>query len=770
MKHLYRLLLTILAFVWADVAWAQDNTNDSFKDGFDSFEQGVYWFNDTQYFASKMYFERAIRCFDEHLKEHPQDTLTITILGYSYHNLYFVYRERNQTKEAVECLEKALLYLPEDEIAGRFKMHYYYGQYLLLGDSLSGVEPNYCRAFREYDEAIKYDFDFKEDTARLPLFKDALYEHAYLLFYSYLQSFPDTISVYGNRRNLPEWGTCMGDRQLDRCMDDLNRIIHLEQADSLKTKVDTLALVLLGECYYYREEFDRVTDCYEKSGITPEQLVFMDDIIPIDAFRNSYILQGTNKGEQYEGLLKATAEYWYKHYRLLYDDRACYKDEEMRKTGYKLNWAQIVMGYYIVWGEYEKALDFWYKIKNNFSFDGLLNCYQGLCYEVLGDSLAAEKSGFAADLNPKNRLAHYGLLLSNLNNGTLSANRPSGDTLNAIDTSYYLLGGLSSFYSKDYEAAVEHFSELCVLDSTNTVNYLMLAMCNQFLAENENDSEQKNRFIVNANKYFCKVIDMEESICKFENAPYAYIYLGKPNKAIEVMEQILQTDLVNPEDSLTCFGAHYQAAEVYAKVGKLRKAKMHLKQAFVYCHTPMILSCAENAPLLENIHEYVEDLVEQYRMQQDIAESPIHRTLFVCNIPYKKRGLSNTRTIDTCYINGILVEGMIFDPGADYVKLTTTEARRIGLTINDTIGWTPLVSAFGTIESKPLVSLDSFQIGNIVLENVQAVIDDSPNAQLLIGCTVWNNLTVEMPANKMIIRLTYIKESIEIPEEQEQHR
>ena len=770
----------VLAFIWADVGWAQDDKaieDELLQDTCLSYLTGLYYYNlgDKEFtepshdIASKMYFEMAVRNFEQHEKKHPQHEYTTLFLGQSYYfltllesNIIRVYPEYNT--KVHKYAQKALHYLPQSYTAMRFICY-----------TISGLcyfnEQNNCDAYNAFSQALSYNLDFSSNLSLLEFYKEALYYRSFLLFNSYIQSIPDTISVYGNQKNIPEWATCMGDQQFDRCFDDLNRLINLEQEESDKTQIDTLVLILLGECHFIKGEYEKATDCYEKSGVNPEQLVLLNGPLSISYFMNSYVKQGKGTSKQFENLWKTGAEYWYEHYRFLYMDQACYKNKE----GVMLLYAQNTMAYYLAKGEYAKGLDFWFKIKNNFSFDGTLRCYQGWCRYFLDDVTSAQEDlGFAADLNPKDRLAHFGVLMSNLNNGIFLSSPPMGDTINSIDTLYYLLGGLSSYNEKDYESAKRYYLNMDKLNP-NLDNTFMLAMCYQMLAERENKTEQRDRFEASAEKYFRKVIAEESATGEFSNSPYAYIYIHEPDKAIEVIERILQTNLISTDDSLACWGIHHQAAEVYTKVGELKnrksyvkKAKRHLKKALEYCHSPMILACTEKAPLLTPIHDYVENEVAKYRKQQDLVESSVYRETIVCDIPYKKNGLSNTRTIDSCYINDSLVSNMLFDPGADYVKLTKKEAKRIGITENDYIGWTPLESAFGKLEYKPLVSLDKFQIGDITLENVQAIIDESSNARLLIGCTVWNNLTVEMPANKMIIRLTYVKESIEIPEDKKE--
>ena len=47
---------------------------------------------------------------------------------------------------------------------------------------------------------------------------------------------------------------------------------------------------------------------------------------------------------------------------------------------------------------------------------------------------------------------------------------------------------------------------------------------------------------------------------------------------VESMEQMLKTGfpskISNEDDSLNCFGIHYRAAEIYAKLGSLEKAQL----------------------------------------------------------------------------------------------------------------------------------------------------------------------------------------------------
>ena len=786
MKQLYRIItIFFLAGFWADVAYAQFEDDGiiggvqidtcasfrSFRDGCLNYEDGRDCFIHELYYMSEVYLKNAIRCFEQHLNECPGNVNTMHLLGYSYYMLFHACN----TVTNKEYLEKAILYLPIDDTIARFDMHYYYGQYWLLGGSLSGIEPDYCKAFDEFNKAMAYDIDIEmiPDHNLISIYKSLYYCHASLLFDSYYNNIilPDT-TTYCNEVEQSDWIACIGEQQLDHCMDDLNHIISLN--DSLINVSDTLALVLFGRCCYFKGEYDKATYYYEKSGITPTQLMASFGYETVRCFLDSYYKQEIDDSAHItDDLSDVLFEFWRNNYRLMYMDKSNYKDN----LG---GWSELVKNvliYYYSKEEFEKALDFWFKIRNNFSFDDVLLSYQGLCRYALGDTTAIGDFEFASCLNPQNGMSHLGMTLSNLSKENLSlipsANKAvfldgrdsSYYSVQALglDSLYYLSQGWAHYCQKNYSVAKDYYMQLRKLNPSSD-NLLMLAICYQKLAEQETDPITRKNLFASATRTFREVIDSEETKKSFSSAPYAYLYLGDSQNAIKTMEHILQTgfpsSIQTNDDSLTCYEIHNQAAEIYAQVHQLGKAKRHLKKSFEYCHIPLALNIAQNAPLLAPIQQYVKKEIGRYLIN---FEAPIHRDTIVSDIPFKKNGNSNTRTI-SCIINGIPVDSMLFDPGADYVQLTKAKADKLGVVF---IGWQIVYNADGSPNCQRIVSLDTVRIGNIVLENVQAVINDDPRAPLLVGCTVWNNLKVEMPSpdSKGMIRLTYIKESIEIPED-----
>lgn len=800
----------LLAFFVVDVVHAQyeivpieyelpQDSCLSFQLGYNSYYFGCMEFYYSNYVASRTHFEAAVRYFEDHKNDHLQSDTRL--LGYSYYYLFSICHILDKTENIGYYLKQALLYLHEDPIM-ESQAHCHYGEYLLWGDSLLGIEPDYCGALQEFDKAIKYNnMDFRDNSAIFQNYKIALSRHSMLLFNSYVNNkqgkhsgFNAPLYLYNvpldlhmihvphnpkheqqhgfiDNENILACDTCIGEQELDRCIDDLILLINLEHPKSEKRLIDTIALFLLGECYYYKDEYEKATDYYEKSGITPAQLVDLNGIKSVGLFLVSYLEQGKDNYEQYLPLLETFFESCRNNPDLLetffelcrnnhnpdYDQQ--YRD--VANDNNPANEAHIKMFQYICQEKYENALDYWFKIKNNFSFDYMLLMDQALCHICLGDFSAISDFTFAFEMMNREGLINDFFLSEDFSNGNDSP-------FIIIKSSLFDLAAYICYIEGNSAAAKAAKDYYLNLDQYNPNNKFMLAMCYKDMAENEHDPKMKNNLKNQSEEYFCDVINKEKSMKKFTKSPYAYLFLNEPDSAVVVMEYILKTELpshiLNEMDSLYCHDLHFEAAEIYAQVGNIKKAEYHLAKSLEYSSVPIMLAYTLNSPLLAPIQTFVEKEVDWHKKRFDISESRIRKDTIVCDIPFN-RNTDYTKTVN-CVINGEPIDDMLFDPGADKIQLTQAKAKGIGITTDDIIGTVKTKSANGEIVKKQLVSLKKVEIGDIVLENVQAYIDENNNAPLLLGCTVWNNLKVEMPSpvNKGMIRLTYIKESVEIPE------
>lgn len=405
--------------------------------------------------------------------------------------------------------------------------------------------------------------------------------------------------------------------------------------------------------------------------------------------------------------------------------------------------AHEAMSYYVINKMPEAGLDFWFGIKNNFSYDNTLLLYQSLCRWMLEDTTCFDNTLFAAHLN-----------------------RQLSDEL--------LVGLSAYYYHADYDLAIQYYLKLLYQERTPIV-LLQLAMSYQLKGEDEADSTQKAINLDLAKRYFQELLEIENQTSQFECAPYAYYYLNQPDKALVSMAFILQKQkdmelFLPPSDSLdfVYYSNYIEAAEIYTLLNKYYQARRFLRKAFTYYCTPTELFITERKPLLSPIHKTVKEIAKKYYSKQDNYSSPIQRDTISCDIPFSKFSTNSTKSLK-CTINGIMIDNALFDPGADYVQIpkeTTDQMIANGiLTSDDFIGQIQLSTFSGKDENYQLISLKSVELGRIKLTNVQAVIAHNDNAPPILGCTVWNNLQIQMPSpnDKRKIHLTYIKESISEP-------
>lgn len=107
-------------------------------------------------------------------------------------------------------------------------------------------------------------------------------------------------------------------------------------------------------------------------------------------------------------------------------------------------------------------------------------------------------------------------------------------------------------------------------------------------------------------------------------------------------------------------------------------------------------------------------------------------------------------------VNGLNLD-FVFDTGASDISLSAAEAtvmvRQGKITEDDVVGQARFSDANGDVSVGTVVILKTVQIGDIVLENVEATVVDNIQAPLLLGQTAlakfgkvtidYNNYTIE---------------------------
>lgn len=100
----------------------------------------------------------------------------------------------------------------------------------------------------------------------------------------------------------------------------------------------------------------------------------------------------------------------------------------------------------------------------------------------------------------------------------------------------------------------------------------------------------------------------------------------------------------------------------------------------------------------------------------------------------------------------------IFDTGASIISISKLEfailVKNHTISEDDILGYTYVKDATGNVSKVLKLNLKKVQIGDKVLENVEAVIEPNPKADLLLGQAALSRFgRVEIDYNKQIIRL-----------------
>ena len=243
---------------------------------------------------------------------------------------------------------------------------------------------------------------------------------------------------------------------------------------------------------------------------------------------------------------------------------------------------------------------------------------------------------------------------------------------------------------------------------------------------------------------FKKVIELDTIPSGGSCAHYAYHFIGQDEKAIEFLNKILADD----SDRM---GNYYDAACLYAIMGRSTEAISYLRQAFELGYRRFAHIVADHdLDSIRNLTEF-KSLIEEYkaRHEKEIASdqssvvsaadttSAINGTV---EIPFTR---DNGVTKVKCAINDLPLH-FVFDTGAADVTLSLVEAnfmlKNDYIKPADIIGAARYVDANGDITEGTVVNLRRVNFGGLELDNVRASVVRNQKAPLLLGQSVLGRL------------------------------
>ena len=368
------------------------------------------------------------------------------------------------------------------------------------------------------------------------------------------------------------------------------------------------------------------------------------------------------------------------------------------------------------------------------------------CYDDLGDydkALEYCNQAIALDSVKANYLYEKANILDNAGRTQEAIKTMSDYIANTPDepAGYYQRGWFKD-HSGDIEGALEDYTMAITLQPNVAYAYLNRGVLYRLKGEN-----------AKAESDFKQVVRLdsipEEAECSF----YAYYYLGQKDKAIEILNTILDKDKK---------GNCYDAACLYSVMGEKEKALSYLRQSledgyrrFAHIKRDRDLNNIRNTEEFKVLmKEYEEKHLQEIAADADGDDSAYE--LKVEEIPFTKEGgVCKVK----CAINGLPLH-FIFDTGATDVSISSVEATFMAkndfLSSSDIIGKQNYQTADGNITEGTVINLKDVKLGSLHLNNIKASVVRNQAAPLLLGQSVLSKLgKIEIDNTKKVLRITH---------------
>lgn len=368
------------------------------------------------------------------------------------------------------------------------------------------------------------------------------------------------------------------------------------------------------------------------------------------------------------------------------------------------------------------------------------------CYDDLGDydkALEYCNQAIALDSVKTNYLYEKANILDNAGRTQEAIKTMSDYIANTPDepAGYYQRGWFKDHFG-DIEGALEDYTMAITLQPNVAYAYLNRGVLYRLKGEK-----------AKAESDFKQVVRLdsipEEAECSF----YAYYYLGQKDKAIEILNTILDKDKK---------GNCYDAACLYSVMGEKEKALSYLRQSledgyrrFAHIKRDRDLNNIRNTEEFKVLmKEYEEKHLQEIAADADGDDSAYE--LKVEEIPFTKEGgVCKVK----CAINGLPLH-FIFDTGAADVSISSVEATFMAkndfLSSSDIIGKQNYQTADGNITEGTIINLKDVKLGSLHLNNIKASVVRNQAAPLLLGQSVLSKLgKIEIDNTKKVLRITH---------------
>ena len=410
-------------------------------------------------------------------------------------------------------------------------------------------------------------------------------------------------------------------------------------------------------------------------------------------------------------------------------------------------WSYYLGQVYKGQGEYTKAIE-WYGKANSLNTSDVICQQISICYMLMDDNENALKyidqalNLDSTDLDYRDIRATILYDMGRIDDVVAEYDRILTDAPE-YSTGYYQRGWCK-YLRGEKDEAVEDLTMAIVLSPQSTGFYQIRGSFYREMGKTDL-----------AEADFRKIIELEDSVEKYECVFFAYEGLGENEKAIEALNLYLETDTTDA-------GRYYNAACLYSRMGDKDKALAYLEEALQrgssnFSHMwrdidlKNIRGTSEFKALLEK-YEKQPVKVDKNTGQSNTGE------MQTTEIPFTKEGgVCQVK----CTVNDLPLY-FVFDTGASTVSLSMVEAtfmmKNGYLKPTDVVGRQRYMDANGNVSEGTEVNLRCVKFGESELANVRASVVRNQKAPLLLGQSVLGRLgKIEIDNEANVIRVKYMK-------------
>lgn len=429
---------------------------------------------------------------------------------------------------------------------------------------------------------------------------------------------------------------------------------------------------------------------------------------------------------------------------------AAIKAQILHDADYEKFWRIMLTDVYESRYDYTLALEQYDLLEEKYGATANLCLYRAECYDELGDARMAVAEitrcmELDEDKDPETLSYYYMKRGGYYRKGGMYA-EAIADESKAIEYdpkdvfSYYVRGWCYELSGDDQKALADYNLGIDV-DEDYPYIFLMRGEMYRKLGNEEK-----------ARKDFETVLAKDTIPVDGSARMYALAFLGRDDEAVQWMDSIIAAD---PDNA----GNYYDKACLNARMGKVEESLAALRQAFElgYRSFAHIEHDDDMDPIRDTpefkalIEEYLEKMIQyESRVLTHVAEGAESAEIVM-------RHLSDGHYELPCSINGLTLN-FVFDTGADDVCISSLEAnfmlKNNYLSYSDIMRKTRFMTADGSIGEGTVIRLRDFEVGGVVIKNIEATVVKNQSAPLLLGQTVlehFGTITIDNTNSKLTI-------------------